>query len=127
MMKNKFLTLTLTAVLGLSAAGVATFVTPTNAAAQTRSAKTVVDQAIKDGIVGETAAGYLALVTGSADPKIVNAMNEINIGRKSLYTSKAREENVPLDQIAALFGEKQLAAAKPGEKVLTAQGRWVSK
>ena len=75
-MKNTFLTLTLSAVLSLGAVGVSTFMTPTDAVAQTRSAKMIVDQAIKDGIVGETAAGYLALVTGSADPKVVNAMNE---------------------------------------------------
>lgn len=126
-MNTKFLTLALTAALSVTAVGVSSLATPTDAVAQTRSAKVVVDQAITDGIVGETAAGYLALVTGSADPKIVNAMNEINIGRKSLYTSKAREESVPLDQIAALFGEKQLAAAKPGEKVLNKQGRWVTR
>lgn len=127
-MKPKFLTLTLTAILGFGTISFVSLATPTDAIAQPRStAKSIVDQAIKDGIIGETSSGYLALVTGAADPKIVNAMNEINIGRKSLYTAKAREESVPLDQVAALFGEKQLAAAKPGEKILTPQGRWATK
>jgi len=89
------------------------------------SAKAVVDKAIADGIVGETAAGYLALVNGSASPAVTNAMNEINIGRKSVYTRRAREQGVSIEVLAALTGEKQLAKAKPGTKVLTQQG-WVT-
>ena len=129
-MKNsaKILTAMMLTVATVGTLSVFNFVTPTEAVAQSRSsAKAIVDKAILDGVVGETAAGYLALVTGSADPDVRKAMNEINIGRKSLYTSKAREEGVPVEQVAALFGEKQLAAAKSGEKVLTPQGRWVTK
>lgn len=126
-MNTKFTTLALTAVMSVGAIEFITLVSGQEAIAQTRSAKTIVDQAIKDGIIGETAGGYLAIVSKASDTKIVQAMNEINIGRKTLYTSKARKENVPVDQVAALFGEKQLAAAKPGEKVLTNQGRWITK
>lgn len=117
------------AMLSLGSVATVSFMTPSVAQAQNRtsSAKAIVDQAIADGIVGETAAGYLALVNGVADAKITKAMNEVNIGRKTLYTNKAREEGVPVEQVAALFGEKQLAAAKPGAKVLTKEGRWVTR
>ena len=95
------------------------------AIAQTSSAKARVDAAIAKGIVGETASGYLALVSGSASPEIVNAMNEINIGRKSVYTRLARQQNVQIEVVAALTGEKQLASAAPGTMVMTKAGKWI--
>ena len=109
-------------------AGSAAFVTaalPAVAQAQS-SAKAVVDQAKSAGVVGETASGYLALTSSSADPAIVNAMNEINIGRKSVYTRIARDQGVSVEVVAALTGEKQLAKAKRGSKVMTNEGRWVT-
>ena len=94
------------AMLSVGSVATVSFMTPSVAQAQNRtsSAKAIVDQAIADGIVGETAAGYLALVKGSADAKITKAMNEVNIGRKTLYTNKAREEGVPVEQVAAQLG-----------------------
>ncbi len=91
------------------------------------SAKAVVDNAIASGIVGETASGYLALISGSASPEIVNAMNEINIGRKSLYTRLAREQNVTVEVVAALTGEKQITKTAPGTKYMNSRGAWVTK
>lgn len=93
--------------------------------AQTSSAKALVDAAIAKGIVGETASGYLALVSGSASPETVNAMNEINIGRKSVYTRLARQQNVQIEIVATLTGEKQLAGAAPGSMVMTKAGKWI--
>jgi len=95
------------------------------AVAQSSSAKAIVDTAIQNGVVGETAAGYLALVTGSASQDVTNAMNEINAGRKTVYTRLAREQNVSVEVVAALTGEKQIAKQRGG-KVLTKDGRWMS-
>lgn len=97
-----------------------------DAAAQS-SAKSIVDTAIANGIVGETASGYLALVSDSASQSVVNAMNEINIGRKSIYTRLAREQNVAVEIVAALTGEKQIAKASLGTKYMNNQGQWVTK
>ena len=94
-------------------------------AAQTSSPKAIVDAAIAKGIVGETASGYLALVSGAATPEILNAMNEINAGRKSVYTRLARQQNVQIEVVAALTGEKQLAKAAPGTMIMTKQGTWI--
>lgn len=103
-----------------------TLIAPQAAYAQQTGSKAIVDKAIQDGIVGETASGYLALTSGSADVKIMNAMNEINSGRKDVYTRLAREQNVQIEVVAALTGEKQLAKAEVGTKVLTKEGRWVT-
>ena len=86
------------------------------------SAKAVVDQAISAGKVGETISGYLAEVPGaSLSAGERNAMNEINIGRKSVYTRLAREQNVSVEVVAALTGEKQIAKQRSG-KVMTETG-----
>lgn len=98
---------------------------PSVAEAQS-SAKAIVDKAIQSGVIGETAAGYLALTGNSADTATVNAMNEINIGRKSVYTKTARAQGVSVEVVAALTGEKQLSKAPRGSKVLTSEGRWIT-
>ncbi len=91
------------------------------AQAQSQSAKTVVDGAIARGAIGETSGGYLD-GTGTENAAERNAMNEINIGRKALYTRKARDENISVEVVAAIFGEKQIAKARPGAMVKEASG-----
>ena len=100
----------------------------TEATAQAQSAKSIISKAKAKGNIGETVAGYLA-ETGSGTLSSAEraAMNEINIGRKSIYTKKARAENLQVEVVAAVFGEKQLAKAKPGEKVMDASGSWRTK
>lgn len=100
----------------------------TSAAAQAQSAKSIVDEAINKGTIGETVAGYLAETgAGSLSSAERAAMNEINIGRKSIYTKKARAENLQVDVVAAVFGEKQIAKAKAGDKVMDSSGVWRTK
>lgn len=95
-------------------------------AAAQNNAKVIVDGAIAQGVVGETAGGYLMVVSG-ASPEIANAVREINIGRKTVYTRLAREQNVSVDVIAALTGEKQIAKSPQGSKIMTPDGRWMTK
>ena len=100
----------------------------TEATAQAQSAKSIISKAKANGSIGETVAGYLAETgSGSLSSAERAAMNEINIGRKSIYTKKARAENLQVEVVAAVFGEKQLAKAKPGEKVMDASGSWRTK
>lgn len=94
------------------------------AAAQTVSAKSIVDKAKTDRIVGEKLNGYLALVTQDVSPEIRAAVNEINIKRKSIYTRLAREQNVGVSDIAGLTGEKLVDKAKLGEMVMLADNQW---
>ena len=89
-------------------------------------AKAVVDGAIAKGRIGETISGYLAAV-GSVTDAERRAMNEINIGRKSAYTQLAEKQGVSTEVVARVIGEKQLAKAAPGTKVMGADGRWRSK
>ena len=91
-MKSGFISLlALTAI-----AGTAVIMTPTalaqSSAAEKASARAIVKAAIKQGVVGETAEGYLALTDKNVPAAIVEATNEINIGRKSVYTKLARKQ-----------------------------------
>jgi len=96
------------------------------ATAQAQSAKAVVDAAKARGTIGETASGYLA-VSGNATAAETNAMNEINIGRKSVYTRLARKNNEQVDIVAAVTGLKQIEKAPAGQKVMGTDGAWKTK
>ncbi len=95
--------------------------------AQMSSAKSIVDLAKSKGLVGERIDGYLGLVMGSVSPDVQSAVNEINIRRKTLYTKLAREQGVEIAIVAKLTGEKLIAKAKPGEKIMGNDGIWHTK
>lgn len=125
----KFATKITSAVLGLSLLMGAVAINHSFAPAayaQTSSAKAVVDQAKTDGFIGERIDGYLAVVKAGVPSPVQNAMNEINIRRKSVYTRLARAQNVSVDVVARLSGEKLTAKAKAGEKIMLDNGAWTS-
>lgn len=95
--------------------------------AQINNAKQIVDQAKDNQLVGESASGYLATVTDNTPQAVLDAMNEINIGRKALFTRKAREQNVQTEVIAQLTGEKLVANASAGQRVRGLDGNWSTK
>ena len=95
--------------------------------AQTASAKSIVDNAKAKGLVGERIDGYLGLVMGSVSPEVQSAVNEINIRRKSLFTKLAREQGVEIAVISRLTGEKLIAKASAGEKIMGDDGVWRTK
>lgn len=116
------------AASGLLAGGaVALHTTGTNVAEARQSAKSIVDAAKTRGEVGEQIDGYLGVVSGSASADVRAAVNEINIGRKQVYTRLAREQNVRIEVVARLTGEKQIAKATSGEFVLGEDGQWSRK
>lgn len=82
------------------------------------------DEARTQG-VGETFYGYLvALKTDAETEKLVT---EINAERKASYQQRAKQNNVSVDDIAKLAGQKLVARAKPGEYVQGINGKWVRK
>lgn len=96
--------------------------------AQTKSSKAAVDAAKAAGQVGEQIDGYLGIVDGadiSADIKA--AVQEINIGRKAVYTNKARASNVRTEDVAGLSGEKLVNRAPAGQMVKGTAGNWYKK
>jgi len=115
------------AAFSLSVSASAQSTDQTLAQTQSQISKDVVDDAKAKGLIGETVGGYLAVVDNSADRSVIDAMYDINIRRKSLYTKKAREQNVDVEEIAALTGEKVVENASSGEMVMYSDGQWVTK
>jgi len=125
--KTVFTAISAIALLAGGTITIATF-SGTDAAAQAQSAKSLINAAKTKGVIGETAAGYLAETgSGSVSAAERAAMNEVNIGRKSVYTRLARDQSVQIEVVAAITGEKQIAKAKPGEKVMDESGAWRTK
>jgi uncharacterized protein YdbL (DUF1318 family) len=86
----------------------------------------VVSQARTDGLVGEQADGYLGVVAGaqiSADLR--GRVDQINIRRRALYTSRATERNASVNEMAAAVAceifEGRIAV---GERYRNEAGQW---
>ncbi|MEM1389936.1 MAG: YdbL family protein [Pseudomonadota bacterium] len=87
----------------------------------------VIEKAQRDGLVGERIDGYLGVVDQSADSDIKRRVNEINAQRRTLYGQLARQEGVPIETVARLTGEKQIARAPSGSFVMRENGGWTRK
>ncbi len=96
--------------------------------AQTSTAKATVDAAKARGEIGEQINGYLGVVDGaSPSDRVRNAMTEINIARKTVYARLATQQNVQIDVVAQITGEKQIKKAASGHFVKDATGAWQRK
>ena len=68
------------------------------------------------GLVGETAGGYLAAVQ-SATPEVTLLLEKINTERRKLYKKIAQKNGTPLQTVEQLAGEKAIGKSKPGHYV----------
>src|SRR5260221_10564419 len=73
------------------------------------SDKAAVDAAKAAGTVGEQADGYLGLVGGSADAAVTAAVNDINAGRRQVYTQTASKSGVSPDAAGQATGAQLIA------------------
>ncbi|MDH3747659.1 MAG: YdbL family protein [Gammaproteobacteria bacterium] len=84
------------------------------------------DQAKRDGLVGERADGYLGLVVTSAPGDVVELVAEINKKRKAEYQRIAAANNLTLEQVQALAGKKAIEKTRAGDWILV-NGGWRQK
>ena len=100
----------------------------TPALAQAANAKTLVDAAKAQGIVGEQADGFLGWVRPSSDPALQAAVKEINDGRAALYREAAQRNGVSVEAAgAAAYTQVVQSRLKPGEYYKPANGAWTRK
>ncbi|EMO6898573.1 hypothetical protein B5M10_19070 [Pluralibacter gergoviae] len=83
------------------------------------------EQARAEGRVGETLSGYLAPVAQDADTQALVA--RINAARSVSYQQLASQNNVPVNEVAKMAGQKLVARAQPGEYVRGLNGQWLKK
>lgn len=67
------------------------------------------------------------LVALKTDAETEKLVTDINAERKASYQQLAKQNNVSVDDIAKLAGQKLVARAKPGEYVQGINGKWVRK
>ena len=111
-------------VLGSVTAGVA--IHPA-IAADLASAKATVDTAKAQGTVGEQGDGYLGLVTGSADPATIAAMQQINAGRAAVYRDTASKTGVSVAAAGEATAKLLLAKVPTGQFYKPLGGSWTRK
>src|SRR2546430_7778671 len=88
------------------------FATP--AFADLAADKAAVDAAKAAGTVGEQADGYLGIVS-SADGTVTAAVNEINAGRRQVYTQTATKSGVSPDAAGQATGARLVAKVPAGQ------------
>jgi hypothetical protein len=83
------------------------------------------EQAKKQGLVGELPNGYLGAVVSNSD--VNSLVDKVNIRRKDIYLKLARKNNLTMEQVTKLAGEKALAKTQSGHLIKNAAGKWVKK
>lgn len=72
------------------------------------------DQAKRDGLVGETMEGYLDIVDASAPADVKALVKEVNARRRAEYQRIASENGIELSQVEALAAKKAIDKTRPG-------------
>ena len=107
-------------------AAMALLLLATPAFADLAADKATVDAAKAAGTVGEQADGYLGIVS-SADATVTAAVNEINAGRRSVYTQTATKSGVSPDAAGQATGAQLIAKTPPGQFIKPIGGAWTKK
>jgi hypothetical protein len=79
----------------------------------------------KQGLVGELPNGYLGAVVSNND--VNSLVDKVNKRRKDIYLKLARKNNLTMEQVTKLAGEKALAKTQSGHLIKNAAGKWVKK
>ena len=81
-------------------------------------------EARQQGRVGELN-GYLAPLR--QDKETLALVKQINAARSESYQQLADDNNLPVDEVAKMAGQKLVARAQPGEYVQGLNGQWLRK
>lgn len=81
------------------------------------------DQAKRDGLVGERADGYLGLVVASAPGDVQALVADVNERRQAEYARIAAQNGIERSQVEALAGRKAIERTAPGGWIFT-EGGW---
>ena len=79
----------------------------------------------QQGLVGETASGYLEAVQ-QATPEVKKLIDTINRKRREKYQEIARRNGTSLNAVEVLAGKKAMEKSRPGHYIKPA-GRWLKK
>lgn len=83
------------------------------------------DDARQQGRVGETLDGYIA--PRANDHETLALVKQINEARAQSYRQLAGRNNLPIDDVAKMAGQKLVERAAPGEYVRGINGQWIKR
>jgi uncharacterized protein YdbL (DUF1318 family) len=83
------------------------------------------DQAKREGLVGERPDGYVGAVSPTPSAEVKDLVARVNARRKKVYEDIAKKRGTSVEAVAGLAGQDLIAKAKPGEYVL--KGSWTKK
>ncbi len=88
-----------------------------------------IDNAIKSGIIGEQANGYLGFVrpANAAQIELQRQINEVNVRRRAVYTKVASDTNETIDRVALLQAYRQITKSNIGDYYKDTAGVWCAK
>ncbi len=116
------------AIAGVSALALSAALLSAPAAHAQAAAKATVDAAKAQGIVGETATGFLAFVKASSDASVKAAVDEINAGRRDVYAQAAAKNGVSVEAAGGSAFTNIIFPKMPaGEFYQDASGVWKQK
>ncbi len=79
------------------------------------------------GVIAERFDGYVEVRTTDAPSGVHALVEQVNAKRRALYTQRAQESNVSVDEVGKLFATKIVEAAPPGTYFLQPGGSYVRK
>lgn len=80
------------------------------------------DQAKREGLVGERADGDLGLVVDEVPADVVSLVVEVNERRRAEYQRIADANGLDLAQVQALAGKKAIERTRAGDWIMTSDG-----
>ncbi len=84
------------------------------------------DDAKASGVVGETFRGYIAPV-GDPTPEVSALVDRINSGRRAQFEDIAARNDITVDQVEILTGQRVLERAAAGTYIMDETGSWKQK
>ena len=84
------------------------------------------DDAKASGAVGETFRGYIAPV-GDPTPAVSALVDRINAGRRAQFEDIAKRNDITLEQVELLTGQRVLERAAGGTYIKDQSGAWTQK
>ncbi len=107
-------------------AAIALLTLSTPAFADLAADKATVDAAKAAGTVGEQADGYLGIVS-NADGTVTAAVNEINAGRRQVYSQTAAKSGVTPDAAGQATGAQLIGKVPGGQYFKPLGGAWTKR
>ncbi len=79
------------------------------------------------GVIAERFDGYVEVRAADAPSDVRKLVDEVNAKRRALYSQRARESDVSVEQVGKLFATKIVDTAPPGTYFLQPGGDYVRK